>query len=41
MGEGENEGESPGFDMPWHVVTLYEDQAQKIVAPTFFLKYFL
>jgi hypothetical protein len=22
MGEGEDEGENPRFDMPWHVTTL-------------------
>jgi hypothetical protein len=22
MGEGEDEGENPRFDMPWHVATL-------------------
>ena len=29
--EGEDEGENPIHDMPWHVATLYEDRAQYIV----------
>ena len=31
MREGEDEGENPIHDMPWHVATLYEDWAQYIV----------
>ena len=33
MGEGEDEGEKPGFDMPWHVATL--KRAQYIVLQHF------
>ena len=36
MGEGEDKGENPRFDMPWHVATLNKDRAQEIVAPTLF-----
>ena len=28
MGEGEDKGENPRFDMPWHVATLNKDRAQ-------------
>ncbi len=31
-----DEDENPRFDMPWHVSTLYEDQAQYI-APLHFI----
>ena len=31
MGEGEDEGENPIHNMPWHIATLYEEWAQYIV----------
>jgi hypothetical protein len=31
MREGEDEGESPRFDMPWHVATLIKEWVQYIM----------
>ena len=28
MGEGEDKGENPRFDMPWHVATVNKERAQ-------------
>ena len=36
MGEGQDEGENPRFDMPWQVATLYEDRAL-FIAPLHFI----
>jgi hypothetical protein len=36
MGEGKDEGESLGFDMPWHIATLIKEWAQYIVPLCFF-----
>ena len=36
MGEGKDEGESLGFDMPWHIATLIKEWAQYIEPLCFF-----